>query len=46
MKVLLLDVMSTLVYDPFFREMPAFFGLSIGNGGKTRLFFTFGTLFL
>ncbi len=26
--VLLLDVMSTLVYDPFYVEMPAFFGMS------------------
>jgi HAD superfamily hydrolase (TIGR01509 family) len=28
MTVLLLDVMGTLVYDPFFVEMPAHFGLS------------------
>ena len=28
MSVLLLDVMGTLVYDPFFVEMPAHFGLS------------------
>ncbi len=27
--VLLVDVMSTLVYDPFYQEMPAFFGLSL-----------------
>src|SRR6478735_1632212 len=27
--VLLLDVMGTLVRDPFFEEMPAFFGLSL-----------------
>ena len=27
--VLLLDVMGTLVYDPFHREMPAFFGMSL-----------------
>jgi HAD superfamily hydrolase (TIGR01509 family) len=27
--VLLLDVMGTLVYDPFFVEMPAHFGLSL-----------------
>ena len=26
--VLLFDVMGTLVYDPFFAEMPAFFGMS------------------
>lgn len=26
--VLLLDVMGTLVYDPFAREMPAFFGMT------------------
>lgn len=28
---LLLDVMSTLVYDPFAVEMPAFFGLSLAE---------------
>ena len=27
--VLLLDVMDTLVYDPFFVDMPAFFGMSL-----------------
>lgn len=27
--VLLLDVMGTLVYDPFFADMPAFFGMSL-----------------
>jgi HAD superfamily hydrolase (TIGR01509 family) len=27
--VLLFDVMSTLVYDPFYVEMPAFFGMSL-----------------
>ena len=27
-KTLLLDVMSTLIYDPFYVEMPAFFGLT------------------
>lgn len=27
--VLLLDVMGTLVTDPFFREIPAFFGMSL-----------------
>jgi len=27
--VLLLDVMDTLVHEPFYREMPAFFGLSM-----------------
>ena len=26
--ILLLDVMNTLVYDPFYREVPAFLGLS------------------
>lgn len=26
--VLLLDVMDTVVYDPFFHDMPRFFGLS------------------
>jgi epoxide hydrolase-like predicted phosphatase len=28
-KTLLLDVMSTLVYDPFFIEVPAFFGMTL-----------------
>lgn len=28
-RVLLLDVMGTLVYDPFYREIPAFFGMSL-----------------
>ncbi|MEC7521690.1 MAG: HAD family phosphatase [Myxococcota bacterium] len=28
-EVLLLDVMGTLVYDPFHRVMPAFFGMSL-----------------
>ena len=28
-RALLLDVMGTLVYDPFHREMPAFFGMSL-----------------
>lgn len=28
-RVLLLDVMDTLVYDPFARELPAFFGLTL-----------------
>ncbi|MDA1267103.1 MAG: hypothetical protein O2816_18645, partial [Planctomycetota bacterium] len=27
--ILLLDVMSTLVVDPFYQEIPAFFGLSL-----------------
>lgn len=27
--ILLLDVMSTIVYDPFAREMPAFFGMTL-----------------
>jgi HAD superfamily hydrolase (TIGR01509 family) len=27
-KILLLDVMGTLVHDPFFEDMPAFFGMS------------------
>lgn len=27
--MLLLDVMGTLVYDPFHREMPSFFGMSL-----------------
>ncbi|MFH2006853.1 MAG: HAD family phosphatase [bacterium] len=27
--ILLLDVMNTLVYDPFYVEVPAFFGLSL-----------------
>ena len=29
MKTLLLDVMSTLVYDPFFVEVPAHFGMTL-----------------
>jgi len=29
--VLLFDVMSTLVYDPFHEALPAFFGLSLGE---------------
>ena len=29
MKILLLDVMSTLVYDPFFVEVPAHFGMTL-----------------
>jgi HAD superfamily hydrolase (TIGR01509 family) len=28
-RVLLLDVMGTLVYEPFYREVPAFFGVSL-----------------
>lgn len=28
-RVILLDVMGTLVYDPFYREVPAFFGMSL-----------------
>lgn len=28
-RVLLLDVMGTLVHDPFYREIPAFFGMSL-----------------
>ena len=28
-RVILLDVMGTLVYDPFYREIPAFFGMSL-----------------
>ena len=28
-RVLLLDVMGTLVYEPFYREVPAFFGMSL-----------------
>lgn len=28
-KILLLDVMSTLVHDPFYIEVPAFFGMSL-----------------
>jgi len=28
-RALLLDVMSTLVYEPFFEEVPGFFGLSL-----------------
>ena len=28
-RVVLFDVMSTLVYDPFRHEMPAFFGMSL-----------------
>ena len=30
-KVLLLDVMGTAVYDPFFREVPEFFGMSFAE---------------
>ncbi|MGK0219374.1 MAG: HAD superfamily hydrolase (TIGR01509 family) [Planctomycetota bacterium] len=30
-KTLLLDVMSTLIYDPFYVEMPAFFGMTLGQ---------------
>lgn len=30
-KVLLLDVMSTLVYDPFHEVMPAFFGMTMAE---------------
>jgi len=29
--VLLFDVMGTLVYDPFYREVPAFFGTDLGT---------------
>ena len=28
-RALLLDVMSTLVYEPFFKEVPSFFGMSL-----------------
>ena len=28
---LLFDVMATLVYEPFFREVPAFFGIELGE---------------
>jgi len=34
--VLLLDVMSTLVYDPFMVEMPAFFGLTLEEMFRDR----------
>lgn len=30
-RVLLLDVMGTLVHDPFYVEVPAFFGMSLGE---------------
>ncbi len=30
-KVLLLDVMDTLVHDPFFEEVPRFFGMSLAE---------------
>lgn len=38
MKVFLFDVMSTLVYDPFYRELPKAFGLSLSQllDGKDR----------
>jgi hypothetical protein len=31
-----------LAFDSYFG--PVFLGASVGNGGSTRLFFTFGTL--
>ena len=30
-RVVVFDVMGTLVYDPFYREVPAFFGMSLAE---------------
>ncbi len=35
-RILLLDVMGTLVYDPFYVEVPAFFGMSLDELMKVK----------